>query len=134
MGLTGSAKERYEFYKQRYLNCTYVEGNLELTHLEEKNDYNLDFLNQIEEVTGYILIAVVHADVVPLTSLRIIRGFTLYHVAKDSMSYSLYVVTNYRQYNDTMRSHNVGLKELQMRSLVGRFLRTIHCFESNFFK
>ena len=36
--------ERYEMYRKRYSNCTYVDGNLEVLFLDGQNDYNMSFL------------------------------------------------------------------------------------------
>lgn len=103
---------RYKKLKQRYENCTYVDGNLEIKFLEQKNiSYDLSFLSKIEEVSGYVLIASVIADHVPLTSLKIIRGNELFHY-KDN-SYSLFVALNYQG--------NEGLKELWFTSLSGKY-------------
>nr|XP_022328410.1 epidermal growth factor receptor-like isoform X3 [Crassostrea virginica] len=110
-GLTFSGPNddaRYKKLKQRYENCTYVDGNLEIKFLEQNNiSYDLSFLSKIEEVSGYVLIASVIADHVPLTSLKIIRGNELFHY-KDNR-YSLFVALNYRG--------NEGLKELWFTSL-----------------
>ena len=60
------------------------------------------------------MIVGVHADYVPLTSLEIIRGQTLFHDPKTNDDYSLYVKRNYNS------SSNIGLKELRLTSLKGR--------------
>lgn len=62
-------------------------------------------------MSGYVLIASVIADHVPLTSLKIIRGNELFHY-KDN-SYSLFVALNYQG--------NEGLKELWFTSLSGKY-------------
>jgi len=53
-------EHHYRNLRDRYTNCTYVDGNLELTWLPNEN-LNLSFLDNIREVTGYILIS--HVDV-----------------------------------------------------------------------
>jgi Receptor L domain len=74
-------------------------------------------LQDIQEVTGYVLIFVSYADYVPLTSLRIIRGRTLFTPArgdKQTVGYSLYVGSNHKPQSST-----IGLKELHLVSLHG---------------
>ncbi|KAL3854543.1 hypothetical protein ACJMK2_013807, partial [Sinanodonta woodiana] len=105
---TGSFIEHYRTYKQRYTNCTYVEGNLELTFLE--GDYDLQFLQSIEEVTGYVLIVSVWSNYVPLENLRIIRGRTLYNY--QNADYALYVALNYNPKNESQGIFELGFKSL----------------------
>ena len=106
----GSAQHQYNLYKQRYTNCTYVDENLEITNLEGSN-FDLSFLKDIEEVMGYVLIVNVFSNYLNLTSLRIIRGETLY---KDN--YSLYIALNHNPYNESQ-----GIMELQFVSLSGEY-------------
>lgn len=111
----GMAHERYEMYRKSYANCTYIDGNLELVFLGEpsgKDPYDLSFLRNIREITGYVLIVANYADYIPLTSLRIIRGRTLFE--HESKYYSLYVALNYKPQS------TVGLKELWLTALHGR--------------
>ena len=58
----------------------------------------------------------VYADKIPLTSLRIIRGRELYEW--DNNYYSLYVAKNHKAESTT-----VGLMELQLVSLYGKYVR-----------
>ncbi|KAI1292179.1 Epidermal growth factor receptor [Halotydeus destructor] len=67
----------YQNLRDRYNNCTYVDGNLEITWLQDKN-VDLSFLNDIREVTGYVLISHVDVPRVVLPNLRIIRGRSLF--------------------------------------------------------
>ena len=67
------------------------------------------------QVTGYVLIVAVHADYVPLTSLQIIRGKTLFYWEKKNESFSLFVALNYDK-----NTKNIGLKELRFTSLQGK--------------
>ncbi|XP_055339018.1 epidermal growth factor receptor-like isoform X2 [Paramacrobiotus metropolitanus] len=78
--------------KERLNNCTYVQGNLELTNIPE--GYDLDFLKQIREVTGYLLIAHVQKSVLSLPNLRIVRGRNLFGVNERSRDYALFVGIN----------------------------------------
>nr|XP_043883155.1 epidermal growth factor receptor isoform X2 [Solea senegalensis] len=59
-----------------YSNCTVVLENLEVTYMEAHRD--LSFLRSIEEVGGYVLIALNTAPRITLENLRIIRGHSLY--------------------------------------------------------
>lgn len=111
-GLSHS-KNHYGQYRARYTNCTYVDGNLELVFLTNAS-YDLSFLQHIREVTGYVLIVACYVDYIPLTSLRVIRGRTLYE--HNSRYYSLYVSHNYDE-----STPGVGLKELRLTSLHGEY-------------
>jgi len=102
----------YDQYRARYTNCTHVDGNLELVFLTNAS-YDLSFLQHIREVSGYLLIVVCYVDYIPLTSLRVIRGRTLYEY--DGRYYSLYVANNYDD-----RTPGVGLRELRLTSLHGQ--------------
>ena len=64
-------------------------------------------------MTGYVLIVIVYAQKIPLTSLRIIRGRELYEWQGNY--YSLYVAKNHKA-----ESKDVGLMELQLVSLYGK--------------
>jgi len=129
-GLAHSDDEmtRYNLYKGRYTNCTYVDGNLELVFLQN-HDYS--FLQDIKEVGGYVLIVANSVDFIPLTNLMIIRGRTLFEY--ENKYFGLYVALNY----DTNLTANVGLKELRLTSLheilagsVFIFENELLCFES----
>lgn len=101
---------RYKKLKQRYQNCTYVDGNLEIKFLEQENEtFDLSFLSKIEEVSGYVLITSVTAETIPLTSLKIIRGNQLFNFKNHS--YSLFVGVNNHE--------TKGLKELLLTNLSG---------------
>jgi len=109
----------YNQYRARYTNCTYVDGNLELVYLTNTS-YDMSFLQHIREVTGYVLIITCYMDYIPLNSLRVIRGRTLYE--HNGRYYSLYVALNYD--NNT---EGVGLKELRLTSLHGQYtLNAVH--------
>ena len=112
----GDWKFRYDQYRDLYTNCTYLVGNLELVFLEKPGGIvDLSFLSSIRQVTGYVLIVAVYADYVPLTSLQIIRGKTLFHWDASNDDYSLFVALNYAKNSTT-----IGLKELRFTSLQGK--------------
>uniref|UniRef100_A0A4W5N2F0 receptor protein-tyrosine kinase n=1 Tax=Hucho hucho TaxID=62062 RepID=A0A4W5N2F0_9TELE len=92
--LLGSKEDHYLNMVKTYSNCTVVLENLEVTYMEDYHD--LSFLRSIQEVGGYVLIALNTANRIPLDNLRIIRGHTLY----DS-GFALAVVLNY---NKSMRA------------------------------
>src|SRR6218665_455635 len=105
---------RYSNYSNHYRGCNVVDGNLEVVFLGNGSaSYDMSFLKDIEEVTGYVLIFSVNARIIPLTSLRIIRGKTLFQSGSGTPAYGLYVAYNY------MNETNVGLRELQLKSLTG---------------
>ncbi|XP_038157523.1 epidermal growth factor receptor isoform X1 [Cyprinodon tularosa] len=76
LNLLGSKEDHYQNMVKTYSNCTVVLENLEITYVEEHRD--LSFLQSIEEVSGYVLIALNTAPKIPLQNLRIIRGHALY--------------------------------------------------------
>jgi len=75
-------------------------------------------------VSGYVLIAYVRASVIPLHSLRVIRGKSLLHVPDDpsNRGYSLYVANNYVE-----NSPGLGLMELQLTALRGESAAMCMC-------
>ncbi|KAK5642470.1 hypothetical protein RI129_008637 [Pyrocoelia pectoralis] len=83
----------YRNLKNRFTNCTYVDGNLELTWLQDGN-YDLSFLQYIREVTGYVLISHVDVRRVVLPSLQIIRGRTLFKMSDYDEEFALIVTTS----------------------------------------
>uniref|UniRef100_A0A665WX88 Receptor protein-tyrosine kinase n=1 Tax=Echeneis naucrates TaxID=173247 RepID=A0A665WX88_ECHNA len=104
LALPSSLENHYETLKLLYTGCQVVHGNLEITHLHGNPD--LTFLQGIVEVQGYVLVAHVSVDLVPLDNLRIIRGSQLYN-----SSYALAVLDN------TLNGQ--GLRTLRLRSLTG---------------
>lgn len=112
----GSPQKRYNNLRTTYTNCTFVDGNLEIVFLDDpKINYDLSFLKDIQEITGYLLITAVYAEKVPLTNLRIIRGKTLYESMPGPSQYSLFVALNYH-----LNSTSIGMKELGFTSLHGK--------------
>uniref|UniRef100_A0A8C6SW58 Receptor protein-tyrosine kinase n=1 Tax=Neogobius melanostomus TaxID=47308 RepID=A0A8C6SW58_9GOBI len=102
LALPSSLENHYETLKLLYTGCQVVHGNLEITHLHGNPD--LSFLQGIVEVQGYVLVAHVSVDLLPLDNLRIIRGSNLYNG-----SFALAVLEN---------SHaGRGLRTLRLRSL-----------------
>ncbi|KAL2085432.1 hypothetical protein ACEWY4_018752 [Coilia grayii] len=94
-----------------YSNCTIVLENLEITHIQEHHD--LSFLRSIEEVGGYVLIALNFVTSIPLENLRLIRGHSLY-----DNRYALTVTSNYdRNHSSPTLNVTRGLRELPLHSL-----------------
>ena len=83
--------------RDRYTNCTFVDGNLELTWLQDEN-LDLSFLQHIREVTGYVLISHVDVRRIILPSLQIIRGRTLFKLTVQEDEFAL-LVTLSKMYN-----------------------------------
>merc|ERR1719341_1605299 len=77
MSVPSNRNHHYRNLHDRYINCTYVDGNLELTWLQDRN-LDLSFLEHIREVTGYVLISHVDVRKIILPSLQIVRGRTLF--------------------------------------------------------
>ncbi|XP_028328295.1 epidermal growth factor receptor-like [Gouania willdenowi] len=88
LNLLGTKEDHYVNMVKAYNNCNVVLENLEITYMEENHD--LTFLRSIEEVGGYVLIALNSASIIPLENLRIIRGHALYDAG-----YALNVLANY---------------------------------------
>ncbi|XP_054273985.1 epidermal growth factor receptor isoform X2 [Macrosteles quadrilineatus] len=77
MSVPSNRDHHYRNLQNRYTNCTYVDGNLELTWLQDEH-MDLSFLQYIREVTGYVLISHVDVRRIVLPRLQIIRGRTLF--------------------------------------------------------
>ncbi|CAG07098.1 unnamed protein product, partial [Tetraodon nigroviridis] len=99
-----STDDHYANMLKTYSNCTVVLENLEITHMEEHRD--LSFLRSIEEVGGYVLIALNTVSRIHLDNLRIIRGHSLY-----DNKFALKVISNYN------KSTGLGTSELLLNSL-----------------
>jgi epidermal growth factor receptor len=90
MSVPSNRSHHYRNLKDRYTNCTYVEGNLELTWIQEK-EMDLSFLQHIREVTGYVLISHVDVKRIVLPSLQVIRGRTLFRLNVHDDEFALMV-------------------------------------------
>ncbi|XP_053570529.1 epidermal growth factor receptor isoform X2 [Bombina bombina] len=99
----GSTDDHYNRLQRMYTDCEIVLGNLEITNINRNQ--SADFLKSIQEVGGYVLIALNAVKTIPLDNLRVIRGNTLY---KDQ--YSLSILSNW--FNNSN-----ALEELPMRQL-----------------
>ena len=54
MSVPNNRDHHYRNLRDRYSNCTYVDGNLELTWLQDEK-LDLSFLQHIREVSGMVL-------------------------------------------------------------------------------
>ncbi|KAJ3660838.1 hypothetical protein Zmor_005269 [Zophobas morio] len=90
MSVPSNRDHHYRNLKDRYGNCTYVDGNLELTWLQDEN-LDLSFLHSIREVTGYVLISHVDIQRIVLPRLQIIRGRTLFRMNVREEDFALLV-------------------------------------------
>jgi len=90
MSVPSNREFHYKNLKDRYTNCTYVDGNLEITWIQN-NTYDLSFLQHIREVTGYVLISHVDVEHVKLPRLQIIRGRTLFKLNVWKNEFGLFV-------------------------------------------
>ncbi|XP_037089788.1 epidermal growth factor receptor-like [Pollicipes pollicipes] len=90
MSVPGNRTTHYQNLRDRYTNCTYVDGNLELTWLQDDR-LDLSFLQYIREVTGYVLISYVDVQRLVLPSLQIIRGRTVFKLNVRDEEFSLMV-------------------------------------------
>ncbi|XP_040921570.1 melanoma receptor tyrosine-protein kinase-like [Toxotes jaculatrix] len=109
--LLGTRENHYDNIMRMYSNCSVVLENLEITYTLEHQD--LSFLQSIQEVGGYVLIAMNEADTIPLVNLRLIRGQNLYEG-----QYALLVMSNYnRNHSSATLRYTSGLRQLQLSSL-----------------
>lgn len=90
MSVPSNREHHYQNLRDRYTNCTYVDGNLELTWLQDKN-MDLSFLQDIREVTGYVLISHVDVKKIVIPNLQIIRGRTLFKLNVRDEEFALMV-------------------------------------------
>uniref|UniRef100_A0A8C4H5U2 Receptor protein-tyrosine kinase n=1 Tax=Dicentrarchus labrax TaxID=13489 RepID=A0A8C4H5U2_DICLA len=100
-------KDHYLNMVKTYSNCTVVLENLEITYMEEDRD--LSFLRSIEEVGGYVLIALNMVPRIPLENLRIIRGHSLYEG-----KFALAVIANFN------KTSGQASRELLLTRLTGQ--------------
>lgn len=90
MSVPSNRDHHYRNMRDRFTNCTYVDGNLELTWLQNEN-MDLSFLQYIREVTGYVLISHVDIKKIVLPRLQIIRGRTLFKINVHKEEFALLV-------------------------------------------
>ncbi|CAO1345298.1 unnamed protein product [Diamesa hyperborea] len=90
MSVPSNREFHYKNLRDRYTNCTYVDGNLEITWIQN-DTYDLSFLQHIREVTGYVLISHVDTKQVRLPRLQIIRGRTLFKLNIWQNEFGLFV-------------------------------------------
>lgn len=104
-----SAAERFRKLQQSFFNCSIIDGDLELTYLDEPNvTYDLSFLDSVREIWGALIMYHVDRPLARpdhlLPNLRIIRGKTSCAACKNA---ALFV------------SSCAGLRALPFYSLVG---------------
>lgn len=90
LSVTSNKQYHYRNLRDRYTNCTYVDGNLEITWLENE-DLDLSFLQYIREVTGYVFISHVNVRRIVLPRLQIIRGRNLFKLNIHDREFALFV-------------------------------------------
>ena len=114
MSVPSNREHHYRNLRDRYTNCTYVDGNLELTWLQDEN-LDLSFLQHIREVTGYVLISHVDVKRIILPSLQIIRGRTLFKLTVQEDEFAL-IVTLSKMHNLEMPALRGKITVSTMRS------------------
>lgn len=90
MSVPSNRDHHYRNLRERYTNCSYVDGNLELTWIKDEN-VDLSFLRNIREVTGYVLISHVDVKRVVLPKLQIIRGRSLFRLSIHKQDFALLI-------------------------------------------
>ncbi|XP_046880094.1 melanoma receptor tyrosine-protein kinase-like isoform X2 [Hypomesus transpacificus] len=107
----GTLDDHYNNHVRMYTNCTVVLENLEITYTQPYHD--LSYLQSIQEVGGYVLIAINYVSTLPLSNLRLIRGHTLF-----DNHFALAVMSNYeRNYSSLTLNYTKGLRLLQLSNL-----------------
>ncbi|XP_013119135.1 epidermal growth factor receptor isoform X2 [Stomoxys calcitrans] len=114
LSVPSNREHHYRNLRDRYNNCTYVDGNLELTWLQDAN-LDLSFLENIREVTGYILISHVDIRKVVFPKLQIIRGRTLFNLNVQDEQFALFVA-----YSKTFSLEMPALRDI-LQGSVGFF-------------
>ena len=109
MSVPSNREHHYRNLRDRYTNCTYVDGNLELTWLQDEN-LDLSFLEHIREVTGYVLISHVDVRRIILPSLQIVRGRTLFKLTVQDDEFALIVTLS--------KMHNLEMPALRGKLLI----------------
>ncbi|MEQ2190618.1 hypothetical protein XENOCAPTIV_002494 [Xenoophorus captivus] len=132
--LLGTREYHYGNMKRMYSNCNIVLENLEITYTQEHQDLSflevclisLGYLGHhrppfslslqsIQEVGGYVLIAMNEVATIPLVNLHLIRGQNLYEG-----QYALLVMSNYnRNHSSPTLNYTSGLMQLQLSNLTG---------------
>ncbi|XP_075230071.1 epidermal growth factor receptor isoform X2 [Lycorma delicatula] len=114
MSVPSNREHHYRNLQNRYTNCTYVDGNLELTWLQDEH-MDLSFLQYIREVTGYVLISHVDVRRIVLPRLQIIRGRTLFKLSIHKNEFALLVTLS--------KMHNLEMPALRdiLAGSVGMF-------------
>ena len=117
-GFSGSANE-YAKWRSIYSKCVYLSGNLEINHFDpfnsdkdkdaELDKFDFSFLDDIKEITGYIIIYKNRIKNLNLKSLQIVRGINLFE-----NKYSIYIDSNAR------------LERLNFVNLTGKYLLNSH--------
>ncbi|RXG67597.1 Epidermal growth factor receptor [Armadillidium vulgare] len=141
MSVPSNRDHHYRNLRDRYINCTYVDGNLELTWLQDEN-LDLSFLNNIREVTGYVLIS--HVDVKRVVLPRLSdhqganpfqvvcsrRKLCLPHILQGSVSlFNNYNLCHVRSINWTEIMSDPSAKYFYTYNFT-QPQRTCHCHES----
>lgn len=121
MSVPSNREHHYRNLRDRYTNCTYVDGNLELTWLQDEH-LDLTFLQHIREVTGYVLISHVDVKRIVLPALQIIRGRTLFKLSVHDEEFALVVTLS--------KMHNLEMPALRGISISIRCLKIANCFST----
>lgn len=98
-------------------NCTHIAGNLILTDLyanENGESPDLTFLRSIQEITGYLIIMYSNVDVIPLSSLRVIRAENGGYRVRDHLPPAALIVRKNYKSNRALKHIDFG----QLKSIV----------------
>ncbi|XP_075257220.1 receptor tyrosine-protein kinase let-23-like isoform X4 [Convolutriloba macropyga] len=117
---TKNVTESSSSRRTKVRKCTHINGNLEITNIHEGTDraldglvYSFDFLEEVREISGYLMIYNVELTRLQLPNLVIIRGNSLLtRNTADTKQCGLYV------HSMTEETQNEkGLQELSMPKL-----------------
>uniref|UniRef100_A0A8C4QAH2 Receptor L-domain domain-containing protein n=1 Tax=Eptatretus burgeri TaxID=7764 RepID=A0A8C4QAH2_EPTBU len=99
---------QFRSLRRAFAGCQLVQGNLEITNMGRHHD--LSFLKSIQEVSGYVLVALNEVEEIPLENLHLIRGARLY-----MGRYALAVMVNYNKAEGGRV--RIGLQHLNLHKL-----------------
>ncbi|CAG2236465.1 ERBB4 [Mytilus edulis] len=103
-GMSGNQDDHYESLRRRFKDCTHVEGNLEITHVDKaiNSSYDISFLSSIKVVTGYVLLGLLEVQTIPLINLRLIRADSTYNIMEISKGKVFFAQNPHLCYIDTI--------------------------------
>uniref|UniRef100_UPI00358DDC9F epidermal growth factor receptor-like isoform X2 n=1 Tax=Myxine glutinosa TaxID=7769 RepID=UPI00358DDC9F len=123
LSLLSTPEMQFRSLRRAYTGCQLVQGNLEITNMGRHHD--LSFLKSIQEVSGYVLVALNEVEEIPLENLHLIRGARLY-----MGRYALAVMVNYNK-AEAGRVH-LGLHHLNLHKLTEILIGGVYIMKNRY--